>query len=140
MPSQADHHDGLHELDGVECRELLGTTTVGRVAFVDDSGQQLLPLNFVVKDDVVYFRTSEHGPLANLVDAPDVAFEVDHHGTVSRDGWSVVVKGSAATVQDPAVREEVLADPRLRPWAGGERELLIALTPRTIQGRRVHDR
>ena len=36
----------ISELPEAECRVLLSTTTVGRIAFVDDEGQQLVPVNF----------------------------------------------------------------------------------------------
>ncbi|EFQ82945.1 pyridoxamine 5'-phosphate oxidase family protein [Aeromicrobium marinum DSM 15272] len=122
-----------------ECRELLTTTTVGRVAFVDAAGIHLVPLNFAVIDDLVFFRTSPDSLLAGLPEAGEIAFGVDHHAELFRHGWNVTVKGSASRVTDPEQIRTVLATARLRPWAGGERDVVIALEPRSIEGRRVHD-
>jgi nitroimidazol reductase NimA-like FMN-containing flavoprotein (pyridoxamine 5'-phosphate oxidase superfamily) len=130
----------LEELSTQECRELLGTTTVGRVGFASSTGQLIIPVNFSFLGRAVIFRTAATGPLAELASGTDdVAFEVDYHGTLSRRGWSVLLNGSAAVV-DP---DEVLtstddaAAQQVEPWAEGERELLIRLSPRTITGRRV---
>ena len=68
----------------------------------------------------------------------DVAFEVDYHDKLSRRGWSILLNGSAARVDadEPALSG---ADPRRppEPWAPGDRDLVVRLTPRSISGRRV---
>ncbi|MDR7085213.1 nitroimidazol reductase NimA-like FMN-containing flavoprotein (pyridoxamine 5'-phosphate oxidase superfamily) [Aeromicrobium panaciterrae] len=121
-----------------ECRFLLTTTTVGRVAFVNDEGQQLVPVNFAVIDGVVYFRTVSDGFLAQLARGhDDVAFGADHHDDTYRDGWNVTVKGPALLVEDRATINMVLSHGRLRPWAGGVRPLVIRISINSIAGRRV---
>lgn len=139
-----DHdHDplSLHELTEADCLELLTTTTVGRVAFVDREGVQLLPLNFAVIDGEIYFRTSPDSVLDQLAEGhDDVAFEIDHHGDVAPVGWNVTVKGATSRVEDPQIRDRVLSHERLRPWAGGVRGDVIHLTRRSVAGRRVRRR
>jgi nitroimidazol reductase NimA-like FMN-containing flavoprotein (pyridoxamine 5'-phosphate oxidase superfamily) len=121
-----------------ECRALLETTTVGRVAFVNDEGQQLVPVNFAFIDGTIFFRTLGDGFLAQLArDHDDVAFGVDHHAETYRNGWNVTVKGSASEVEDRATINKVLAHSSLRPWAGGVRPLVIRITVDSIAGRRV---
>jgi nitroimidazol reductase NimA-like FMN-containing flavoprotein (pyridoxamine 5'-phosphate oxidase superfamily) len=141
--ADADGHAGrqgrFEELSIQECRELLGTTTVGRVGFASSSGQLILPVNFSFLGGAVIFRTAATGPLAELASgADDVAFEVDYHGTRSRRAWSVLLNGSAAVVDADEV-SILTGDPaqQVEPWAEGERDLLIRLSPRTITGRRV---
>jgi nitroimidazol reductase NimA-like FMN-containing flavoprotein (pyridoxamine 5'-phosphate oxidase superfamily) len=138
VSAQDDRSKGtLIELPPEECVALLGTTTVGRLAFVDANGQQLIPVNFTIIDEVIYFRTSRDGILAGLADGhEDIAFGVDHHD-VFRDGWNVTVRGTVAAVTDEAVAETVQSHTRLHPWAGGDRPLVMAITPRAIDGRRV---
>jgi nitroimidazol reductase NimA-like FMN-containing flavoprotein (pyridoxamine 5'-phosphate oxidase superfamily) len=133
-----DHSRGsIREIPPEECVALLGTTTVGRLAFVDAAGQQLIPVNFTVVDERIYFRTTPDGILGRLADGhEDVAFGVDHND-VFRDGWNVTVRGSVAAVTDETVVETVLSHTRLHPWAGGDRPLVMAVTPRSIDGRRV---
>lgn len=127
---------GLQVIPPPICLALLSdTTTVGRIGFCDVHGQQLVPVNFVCHDERIYFRTSPHGFLARLgLGCGDVAFEVDHIDLLTQTGWSVLVKAST---------EEVFGDGEvgpqwLRPWAGGDRSVVIELTPRSITGRRVH--
>ena len=129
----------LHTLGRQECYELLSTTTVGRVAFVNADGLQLIPLNFAVIDSAIYFRTAIDSILDGLADGKDdVAFGVDHHSETSRDGWNVTVKGATSRVSDPALHEQVMSWSRLHPWAGGQRGVVIHLRVTSIEGRRVH--
>ncbi|MGJ9423675.1 pyridoxamine 5'-phosphate oxidase family protein [Aeromicrobium sp. CF3.5] len=120
-----------------ECLDLLTTTTVGRIAFVDDEGLQLLPLNFAVVDGEIYFRTDPSSVLHALGEGCAVAFEIDHHSEVSPSGWNVTVKGSTKRVSDPDLRDHVIVTPALRPWAGGPRGEVIHLSRSSLGGRRV---
>jgi nitroimidazol reductase NimA-like FMN-containing flavoprotein (pyridoxamine 5'-phosphate oxidase superfamily) len=135
-----DQAGTIVELAEDQCRELLTTTTVGRIAFVDGdgAGQQLVPVNFAYLDGTIYFRTLPDGFLAGLAGGhDDVAFGVDHHEAMYRNGWNVTVKGRAAAVADEATIDMVLAHERLRPWAGGVRPLVIAVSVESIAGRKV---
>lgn len=125
-------------LTEAECLGMLATTTVGRVAFVDRDGIQLIPLNFAVIDDEIYFRTYPDSVLHAMAQGHDaVAFEIDHHGEMSPTGWNVTVKGRTDRVSDPDLHARVMATSRLRPWAGGTRAEVIHLTRTSIDGRRV---
>lgn len=131
--------DHLRTLTEHECIELLSTTTVGRVAFVNAAGLQLIPLNFAMIDSEIYFRTATDSILDDLADGmDDVAFGVDHHSESSRDGWNVTVKGATSRVSDPALYAHVMSWSRLHPWAGGQRGVVIHLLITSIEGRRVH--
>ncbi|PJJ56784.1 pyridoxamine 5'-phosphate oxidase-like protein [Mumia flava] len=124
--------NAAHVLGAEECRELLTTTTVGRVAFCRDGTPVLLPVNFRVVDDVIAFRTSPTSPLAVLAEHDgEVVFEVDHHDDVFRHGWSVIVSGRSAAASPAA-----LATADLRSWQHGT-DLAIAIVPERITGRRV---
>jgi nitroimidazol reductase NimA-like FMN-containing flavoprotein (pyridoxamine 5'-phosphate oxidase superfamily) len=133
----ADTTGTFIHLSDEQSHELLGTQTVGRLAFVDHEGQQLVPINFVVHDGDIVFRTMPGTVTAALADGhDDVAFGVDHHDDTYQQGWNVTVVGTTSAVQDEAVIA-ALADRRPRPWAPGERDLLIRLRPRRIDGRKV---
>lgn len=122
-----------------ECLELMATTTVGRVAFVNADGLQLMPLNFALIDGEIYFRTATDSVLDDLTEGDArVAFGVDYHSGEFREGWSVTVKGLAIRVSDPATYERVMSWSRLRPWAGGTRGVVIRLIRQEMDGRRVH--
>ena len=128
----------ISELPEAECRVLLSTTTVGRIAFVDDEGQQLVPVNFAFIDDAIYFRTRPDGFLARLaLGHDDVAFGVDHHDDTYRHVWNVTFRGAVEQVEDRATISMVLSHGRLRPWAGGVRPMVMRVVPEDISGRRV---
>ncbi|QGG41990.1 pyridoxamine 5'-phosphate oxidase family protein [Aeromicrobium yanjiei] len=126
------------EISQDECLELMATTTVGWLAFVDAEGQQLLPVNFVLHGQDVYFRTMSGSAISSLADGhDDVAFAVDHHDDIYQKGWDVMARGTTARVDDPDLVAQVAAGARPRPWAPGERDVLIVLRPSVISGRRV---
>ncbi|MEG9224814.1 pyridoxamine 5'-phosphate oxidase family protein [Aeromicrobium sp. Sec7.5] len=137
--TSTDGTSSMRELSEAECYQLLGgTTTVGRVAFVADGGQQLLPVNFVVVDRVVYLRTAPDSVMASLANGhDDVAFGVDFHDDLLGRGWSVTANGSSRGVDavPDAPHGEAARTPT--PWAPGERDVVIAVTPRSVSGRRV---
>jgi nitroimidazol reductase NimA-like FMN-containing flavoprotein (pyridoxamine 5'-phosphate oxidase superfamily) len=58
-----------------------------------DGGVDIFPINYVVADRVIFFRTAPGSKLMDLTKHPIVALETD--GTHNRRRWSVVVKGTA---------------------------------------------
>lgn len=138
--SESGRAGSLEELTETECLELLSTAIVGLMAFVNAEGQQLIPVNFIVLDDLIYFRTVHTGMLFELARGhDDVAFGADHHEDAFRSGWNVTARGSARRVEDRATINKVLANPNLRPWAGGVRSTVIEVRPTSVAGRRAFD-
>ncbi|MCY7395276.1 MAG: pyridoxamine 5'-phosphate oxidase family protein [Nocardioides sp.] len=129
--------DSFDVLTPERCLGLLAVTTVGRVAFVGAHGLEVLPVNYRVVGGLVMVRTSARGTLSELASyAGEVVFESDYHSSVTREGWSVVVRATSSAVSDPAVLEGPdLA--RLVPWAMGVHDLLLALRPHQVTGRRI---
>jgi uncharacterized protein len=128
----------FRELSDQECYRLITSATVGQVAFVASTGQQLLPVNFQFIDDVIYFQIDAHSILAEMAEGlEDVAFSVGYREELQQKGWSIVISGRTSLVEDRAVIDEVRSVARLRPWAPGDRSMVIALTPRSISGRKV---
>ena len=117
---------------------MLGATTVGRLAFTADTGIEILPLNFVVFERRIYYRTEPGSPIAALAKGrDDVAFEVDYHDDMNQSGWSVLVKGATAEAEGPDAERALASSARLGPWAPGDRTLVIVLSPRLLSGRKV---
>lgn len=136
-PSSDRPRGSIAALSDDECRALLDSTTVGRIAFVDHEGQQLVPVNFALIDGEIFFRTLPDGFLSGLARGhEDVAFGVDHHDVFGA-GWNVTVRGAARQVEDRATINKVLSRHQLTPWAGGVRPMVIRVTPKAIAGRRV---
>src|SRR3974377_345971 len=107
---------GWQELSKSECFGLLARAGVGRVAFVDDLGPMVLPVNFVLDRHMVVFRTDGGAKLDAAGRGSRVAFEVDGTDEAARTGWSVVIRGEAVEVTDPA---ELARLQPLRLQAGG---------------------
>ncbi|TQK49948.1 hypothetical protein FBY35_0239 [Streptomyces sp. SLBN-118] len=133
---QALLHPRLRDLEGDECRALLSTHGVGRVAFSTPDGPAVIPVNYEVVDDAIVFRTAPGSAPAAAM-GTDVAFEVDHVDEAMSQGWSVLAVGPARAVKEPdAVRR--LADlAHTEPWAGGKRELWISIEPKRLTGRAI---
>lgn len=127
----------LKTLDREDCQRLLGPGGVGRFVFSTDRGPVALPVNYRMVHDDVVFRTSTASSLANPSGAEPVSFEVDHIDESMSEGWSVLVTGHARVVHDQVELQEVekLA---IEPWAGGNRDVYLRLTPNEISGRRIH--
>ena len=108
---------GWQELSKSECFALLAREHLGRVAVVDDRGPVVFPVNFVLDRHMVVFRTDEGTKLDAACRGSRVAFEVDGTDTAAHTGWSVLVRGEAIEVTDPA-SWHACADSR---WTRGHR-------------------
>ena len=122
----------LRDLDRDECLRLLKSQQVGRIAFSDDSGPDVLPVNFVMDGDDILVATTGYGALARGATGARVAFEVDGIDGFNEAGWSVVVRGRA-TRESPFERTGA----RPHPWADGTRTYLLRITTDTLSGRRL---
>jgi uncharacterized protein len=126
---------GWQELTKSECFDLLARASVGRLAVVDDHGPIVLPVNYVLDRHLVVFRTDE-GTKLDAADHRKVAFEVDGTDADTRTGWSVLVRGEAAEVTDPAELARLRELP-LEPWAPGRKARYVRILPAVLSGRRI---
>jgi nitroimidazol reductase NimA-like FMN-containing flavoprotein (pyridoxamine 5'-phosphate oxidase superfamily) len=124
------------ELTEDECRRLLGERHLGRLALVDADGPVILPVNYTLDGGAVVFRTDPGSKLDAAAAGATVAFEVDAADERDRTGWSVVVRGRAAEVSDPADLERLRALP-LYPWAPGAKARYVRIRPASVTGRRI---
>jgi uncharacterized protein len=121
-----------------ECRRLLRSQQVGRLAFVSDNRPDVLPVNYVLDGDAVVFATKPGTKLWAATRSP-VAFEVDAIDASTRSGWSVVLHGLAqeiTSLDSPELLERLYALP-LTPWPGGRNTNVVRLPATSISGRRV---
>ena len=131
----------IEELDEDQCRELIAPGGIGRIGYAGRFGPVVLPVNYVLRDGAVLFRTAEHGPLdedlrTGITGADyQVAFEIDSIDLASRRGWSVLIQGPAHHVTDTS--QDAVRDAAVEPWAPGDRELFVRIVPSRITGRRV---
>lgn len=133
----AGHAGGFASLSRADCVKLLKQEHMGRVAFEDWDGTQLLPVSYVFWNETIVFRTSDHGILAGLRRRSNAAFEIDGIDDDAGSVWSVVVRGTSKELLNPYELSQVWTHPELVPLAPGHRPLVIAIEPRTISGREL---
>ncbi|MFJ7043388.1 pyridoxamine 5'-phosphate oxidase family protein [Streptomyces sp. NPDC101112] len=133
---QALPHPQLVDLDPDECRALLSTHGVGRVAVSSARGPAVIPVNYEVVGDTIAFRTAPESVPAAAVGS-EVAFEVDHVDEAMSQGWSVLAVGTARVVTEPDEVRRLVEGAHSTPWAGGVREMWVAIRPTRVTGRRI---
>jgi nitroimidazol reductase NimA-like FMN-containing flavoprotein (pyridoxamine 5'-phosphate oxidase superfamily) len=129
-------------LDEAECQGLIAAGGVGRIGYTGRFGPTILPVNYVLHEGTILFRTGQHSPLGEdlrtgIAHAESkVAFEIDETSAATREGWSVLVQGSAHLVDSETERASIVQS-GVEPWAGGEKELFVRVIPSRITGRRI---
>ena len=127
----------FRELGEDECRERLGHSSIGRVAWCGPRGPQVLPVTIALSDGAVVFRTAANGQLARGIRRAVVAIEVDEIDPTTRSGWSVLVVGRAELVGEPGELVQLWLHHDPQPWAAGMRTLFVRVQPERITGRQV---
>jgi nitroimidazol reductase NimA-like FMN-containing flavoprotein (pyridoxamine 5'-phosphate oxidase superfamily) len=93
------HDRAHHRLDPAECRRLLGTGHLGRVALSVAALPAVIPVLYRVVGDRIVFAVEPDDLYAVLCDNI-VAFEVDHVDDETNRGWTVQVVGRARPASD----------------------------------------
>ncbi|KAB1659667.1 pyridoxamine 5'-phosphate oxidase family protein [Pseudoclavibacter chungangensis] len=126
------HDDPVVKLGADESWERLAGTTLGRLVTHVGEVIDIFPVNFVVDDRTIVFRTAEGSKLYELTVNSDVLFEADDHDDGS--AWSVVVRGNAFRIENS--REIAAADELpLRPWIPTLKYNYVRITPTGVSGR-----
>jgi nitroimidazol reductase NimA-like FMN-containing flavoprotein (pyridoxamine 5'-phosphate oxidase superfamily) len=131
----------IEELGRGECLRLIAAGGVGRIAYTSRFGPAVLPVNYILYEGAILFRTAQHSPLdedlrTGITNADyKVAFEIDDIDMGAGQGWSVLVQGPAHHVTG-AEREAAL-NAGVEAWAPGDRELFVRIVPSRITGRRI---
>ncbi|NUR00903.1 MAG: helix-turn-helix domain-containing protein [Streptomyces sp.] len=133
---QASRSPDFTSLSVPECRALLSTHGVGRIAVPTVSRPVVVPVNYSVVDGAIVFRT-EPGSTPSQASGCQVAFEVDRIDDAFSRGWSVLVRGHARTVTDPDEVRRLAEGARSEPWTGGHRDQWVRIDPLAITGRRI---
>nr|WP_274389109.1 pyridoxamine 5'-phosphate oxidase family protein [Streptomyces taklimakanensis] len=124
------------DLDEDECRALLATHGVGRVAVTTSAGPSIVPVSYLVTGDDIAYRTAPGATSAEAV-GHEVAFEVDNVDESFRWGWSVQVVGPARPGGE-AESARLTAEAPGRPWVDGERDMWVLVRADRVTGHRVH--
>jgi nitroimidazol reductase NimA-like FMN-containing flavoprotein (pyridoxamine 5'-phosphate oxidase superfamily) len=125
--------DAVTEMTPQECWHLLEHAELGRLAVSVRDDVDIFPVNFVVSDGALYFRTSPGSKLAELTANPRVALEADRYDDIA--AASVIVKGVAERLE---LQDEIDAADRLelRPWIPTLKYRWVRITPTRVTGRR----
>jgi nitroimidazol reductase NimA-like FMN-containing flavoprotein (pyridoxamine 5'-phosphate oxidase superfamily) len=128
---------GVEAMTIEECWSLLSAAAVGRLA-VDNGGRpDIFPINYLVHDGSIIFRSGPGTKLAASVLMHHVAFEIDGYLPAERSAWSVVVKGRALQIE----RMQDVYDAQdlpLFPWVASDKPDFVKIVPDEVTGRRFH--
>ena len=133
-----DSDRGIEELTPAECLRLLASVPVGRLGVTIDALPAVLPVNFVVSDGAVVFRTVPGTKLDAATAGAVVAFEADAYTTAANPGgWSVLVRGVARELTEEAELARARELP-LESWAwDGGADRFVRIEPTVLTGRRL---
>ncbi|HEY7814485.1 MAG TPA: pyridoxamine 5'-phosphate oxidase family protein [Nakamurella sp.] len=120
------------EMTPEACWDLLRRNQFGRLAVTVANEPEIFPINYVVQDGTLVFRTAQGTKLAALTVNDIVALEID--GFDQESGWSVVVKGRAHPAEWGADFEEA-AHAGLRPWVATRKQVFVRIEPTRVSGR-----
>ena len=126
----------LVEMTRDECLQALEAKGVGRLAYTTDDGPRIIPVNFVLTEDGIVFRTLPDGEVVRFGLDSTCSFEVDEIDEFFESGWSVLAVGVAQLLTEADFR-------RLRfgripePWADGPRTLFVKLPLMQLSGRQL---
>jgi nitroimidazol reductase NimA-like FMN-containing flavoprotein (pyridoxamine 5'-phosphate oxidase superfamily) len=121
----------LVDLDEETCWSLMESAGIGRLAWVDADGPVAVPVNIAVSQGAVVIRTAAYSAMSREIDDSRVALEVDDLDPRTRTGWSVLVRGVARVLFEPAPEDAPTA------WPTGSKSATVRIRPTKITGRRL---
>lgn len=116
-----------------ESWDLLGGVSLGRLVTAVDDEANVFPVNFVVQNRSILFRTAAGTKLISAAINNQVVFEADDHD--SAEGWSVIVRGVARTLRSDEELDEA-EQAQLLPWTATSKTHYVRVSPVRVTGRR----
>jgi nitroimidazol reductase NimA-like FMN-containing flavoprotein (pyridoxamine 5'-phosphate oxidase superfamily) len=132
----------VERLDEAECMELLSAERIGRLIYNSRYGPVALPSEYTIYGGSIVFRTyqitfTEEDLRTGIADAEyQVVVEVDQTDPDAREGWLVLVRGTAHHLDTEAERAPILGL-GLESWVEGEPEHFIRVDPVSVSGQRL---
>ncbi|GEP38997.1 hypothetical protein NPS01_26600 [Nocardioides psychrotolerans] len=121
----------VRELGPEECWALLRGDELGRLAYHLVDEVHVVPINYVVDDGELLFRTVAGNKLLAAALGSEVAFEIDWHD--HDHAWSVLARGRLRVLDE--VEEHRLDGLPLRPWVATYKYDVVGLRPTVVTGR-----
>ena len=123
-------------LDETECFQLLAMSDLGRFVVIVDRYPIVFPVNYVLDDGVITFRTAP-GTKFDASLHSNVAFEVDHVDPDRRGAWSVLVLGSVDRLGMTDEERDRVQRLEVHPLVPGDKPGWVRIVPDRITGRRL---
>jgi uncharacterized protein len=124
----------VERLTHEQCWDLLGSTTVGRLAVIVDGHPDIFPLNYVVEGQSALFRSGQGTKLYGSLNSSPVALEADGYDAATEQAWSVVLRGRAERVKH--VGADLVSTLEPVPWHEGVKDYYVRVHPLNVSGRR----
>lgn len=123
---------GVRRLEPAECWRLLASHDIGRFAVRAGDGVDIFPVNYLVHEKAIYFRSAPGSKLIDLTLAPATAFEVD--GQLAHHLWSVIIHGTATRLGNDADIQASGIN-TLPTWYPNDKFNYVRITPTSVTGR-----
>lgn len=117
--------------DDVTWQHLDGQTLGRLITWVGDV-IDIFPVNYVVDEGTIVFRTAEGSKLTELTINEQVIFEVDDF--TDDAAWSIIVRGHARRL-DTSSEVEAADELPLVPWIPTLKYNYVRITPTSVSGR-----
>jgi nitroimidazol reductase NimA-like FMN-containing flavoprotein (pyridoxamine 5'-phosphate oxidase superfamily) len=98
-----DRGGRLETLGRDECRRLLDSTNIGRLAYCADSGPRIVPMNYTLVSERLIFRTGMDTEASGYLINRPIAFEVDQVDEFLQTAWSVLIVGNAVLMEETSL-------------------------------------
>lgn len=128
--------DRVEDLPESTCRQLLGSSGVGRIAINGDPSPLVVPVNYAAQDMTIVFTTAEGSKWEAARAGQPASFEVDGVDPKHRSGWSVLLRGRLEAIDEDDSEVAQLAD-SIDLLAGGDRPHVVRLHVDEVSGRRI---
>ena len=115
-----------------QCWERLGAQQLGRIVTHVGDIIDIFPVNYVVDEGEILFRTAEGSKLFELTVNDEVLFQVDDH--TESDAWSVVIRGTARRLETDDEVQHADSLP-LVPWIPTLKHNYVRIAPHQLSGR-----
>jgi nitroimidazol reductase NimA-like FMN-containing flavoprotein (pyridoxamine 5'-phosphate oxidase superfamily) len=132
----------VERLDEAACMELLSTGRIARLVYNSRYGPVAVPSEYKIHEGSIVFRTyrvtfTEEDLRTGIAHAEyQVVVEVDQTDPEAREGWVVLVRGTAHHLDTEAERASI-SNVGLESWVEGEPEHFIRVDPISIAGQRL---
>ena len=103
----SDVWTGFQTMTAAECRRLLSSREIGRLAVSVGALPLVLPVQYSLQADRLLLRTPGHHEVRHAIDGDVVGFQADQLDLRHGVGWSVSVTGTVHVVTD-APRDAVV--------------------------------